>query len=167
MRCLTIFLFSAVLIGCSHADNSKQQNRENEISNNLTSRTMAISDDIAQSRRLYISAYQNINSKSDMNNELYIYTIRKIDSLIGNYEVDQDNFENDIKNNKKISVEAVDGLCIMNKFVEKYSTFINMNNVPESLQQSMKEALKYQPIYIKRLSTDKDYLGQLECLNLK
>ena len=167
MRRLTIFLFSAVLIGCSHADNSKQQTRENEISNNLTSRTMAISDDIAQSRRLYISAYQNINSKSDMNNELYIYTIRKIDSLIGNYEVDQDNFENDIKNNKKISVEAVDGLCIMNKFFEKYSTFINMNNVPESLQQSMKEALKYQPIYIKRLSTDKDYLGQLECLNLK
>lgn len=54
MRRLTIFLFSAVLIGCSHADNSKQQNRENEISNNLTSRTMAISDDIAQSRRLYI-----------------------------------------------------------------------------------------------------------------
>ena len=68
---------------------------------------------------------------------------------------------------KKISVEAVDGLCIMNKFVEKYSTFINMNNVPESLQQSMKVALKYQPICIKRLSSDKDYLGQLEYLNLK
>ena len=35
-----------------------------------------------------------------MSNELLIYTVRKVDSLIGNYETDKDSFENDIIANK-------------------------------------------------------------------
>lgn len=130
MKSLTILSLSITIISCSHAKNTSQQARENEISKVLTSRTLAISDDINQSRKLYITAYNAIESKSEINNELFIYTVRKVDSLIGNYEIDQNSFENDIKVNKNITLEAVDGLCIMNKFLQKYSKFININTPP-------------------------------------
>lgn len=130
MKSLTILSLSITIISCSHAKNTSQQARENEISKVLTSRTLAISDDINQSRKLYITAYNSIESKSEINNELFIYTVRKVDSLIGNYEIDQNSFENDIKVNKNITLEAVDGLCIMNKFLQKYSKFININKIP-------------------------------------
>lgn len=157
MKRLTILLFSVTFVGCSHADNSSVEEREAEITKALASRTLAIGDDIAQSRRLYITAYNTINTKSEMSNELLIYTVHKIDSLIGNYETDKDNFKNDINVNKKISLEAVDGLCIMNKFLQKYSTFIDLKKAPPSIQESTKRALSYQPLYLKRLDSDKDY----------
>ncbi|WP_336169533.1 hypothetical protein [Acinetobacter sp. 161(2023)] len=167
MKRLAILLFSVALMDYSHADNTSQKEREAEISNALASRTLAVADDIAQSRRLYITAYNTINTKSEMSNELLIYTVRKVDSLIGNYETDKDSFENDIIANKKITLEAVDGLCIMNKFIQKYSTLIDLKKAPPSIQDSTKRALSYQPIYLKRLSSDKDYLSQLQCINLK
>ncbi len=155
------------MVGCSHADSENQQKRKIEISNELRSRTISIADDISQSRKLYIAAYNTVNSKSEMNNELFVYTVRKVENLIGTYEVDNDNFENDIKHNKKITLEAVDGLCIMNKFIQKYSIFIDLEKIPESLQKDTKKILKYQNLYIQRLNEDKDYLNQLKCLNLK
>ncbi|MHC3044040.1 hypothetical protein ACWPO1_00260 [Acinetobacter nosocomialis] len=167
MKRLAILLFSVGLMSYSHADNTNQKEREAEISNALASRTLSVADDIAQSRRLYITAYNTINTKSEMSNELLIYTVRKVDSLIGNYETNKDSLENDIIANKKITLEAVDGLCIMNKFIQKYSTLIDLKKAPPSIQDSTKRALSYQPIYLKRLSSDKDYLSQLQCINLK
>lgn len=167
MKSLTILSLSITIISCSHAKNTSQQARENEISKVLTSRTLAISDDINQSRKLYITAYNSIESKSEINNELFIYTVRKVDSLIGNYEIDQNSFENDIKVNKNITLEAVDGLCIMNKFLQKYSKFININKIPPNLQKDLNRTLSFQPAYLEKLSTSKDYLGQLKCLELK
>ncbi len=56
---------------------------------------------------------------------------------------------------------------LMNKFIQKYSTIIDLEKVPESLQKDTKKILKYQNLYIQRLNEDKDYLNQLKCLNLK
>jgi len=167
MRNIITLFMSMLIVGYSHADSENQKKREIEISKELITRTMSIADDISQSRKLYIAAYNTINSKSEMNNELFVYTVRKVENLIGTYEVDNDNFENDIKHNKKITLEAVDGLCIMNKFIQKYSIFIDLEKIPESLQKDTKKILKYQNLYIQRLNEDKDYLNQLKCLNLK
>ncbi|MBU3096745.1 hypothetical protein KPE82_14130 [Acinetobacter baumannii] len=167
MKHLAILLFSVAMVGCSHADNTSTKEKEERIGNELTSRTITLADEISKSRDFYSSAYRNINSKSEMNNELFIYTVNKIDSLIGSYEMNQDSFEKDIQANKKMAIEAVDGLCIMNKFIQKYSTLVDMKKAPPSLQEDTKRALSYQPLYLKRLSSDKDYLGQLQCINLK
>ncbi|WP_445115413.1 hypothetical protein [Acinetobacter sp. WZC-1] len=167
MNYLAILLFSVALVGCSHADDMAQKERENEISDVLKSRTIAIADDISQSRRLYITAYNTINNKSEINNELFIYTVRKVDSLIGNYEVNHDSFKNDINVNKYMSLETIDGLCIMNKFIQKYSTLIDLKKTPQSIQEDTKKSLEFQHLYIKRLNEDKDYLDQLKCLTLK
>ncbi|HFG6907743.1 hypothetical protein ACNQOT_16815 [Acinetobacter baumannii] len=167
MKRLAILLFSVAMVGCSHADNTSTKEKEERIGNELTSRTITLADEISKSRDFYSSAYRNINSKSEMNNELFIYTVNKIDSLIGSYEMNQDSFEKDIQANKKMAIEAVDGLCIMNKFIQKYSTLVDMKKAPPSLQEDTKRALSYQPLYLKRLSSDKDYLGQLQCINLK
>ncbi|WP_252717879.1 hypothetical protein, partial [Acinetobacter ursingii] len=112
MRNIITLFMSMLIVGYSHADSENQKKREIEISKELITRTMSIADDISQSRKLYIAAYNTVNSKSEMNNELFVYTVRKVENLIGTYEVDNDNFENDIKHNKKITLEAVDGLCI-------------------------------------------------------
>ncbi|ENW40335.1 TPA: hypothetical protein RP450_003154 [Acinetobacter baumannii] len=55
----------------------------------------------------------------------------------------------------------------MNKFIQKYSTLVDMKKAPPSIQESTKRALSYQPLYLKRLNSDKDYLGQLQCISLK
>ncbi|ENU21892.1 hypothetical protein F993_03821 [Acinetobacter proteolyticus] len=167
MNYSAILLFSIALVGCSHANDISQKERENEISDVLKSRTTAISDDISQSRRLYVTAYNTIDNKSEINNELFIYTIRKVDSLIGNYEMDHDSFKNDISVNKYISLEAIDGLCIMNKFVKKYTGIIDLKKTPQSIQEDTEKSLEFQPLYIKRLNEDKDHLNQLKCLTLK
>lgn len=167
MKRLAILLFSAAMVGCSHADNTSTKEKEEAIGNELTSRTVTLADEISKSRDFYSSAYRGVNSKSEMNNELFIYTVNKIDSLIGSYEMNQDSFEKDIQANKKMTIDTVDGLCIMNKFIQKYSTLVDMKKAPPSLQEDTKRALSYQPIYLKRLSSDKDYLSQLQCVNLK
>lgn len=167
MNYIAILLISMALVGCSRANDTSQKERENEISDVLKSRTSAIADDISQSRRLYITAYNTINNKSELNNELFIYTIRKVESLIGNYEVDQDSFKNDINANEKMSLETIDGLCIMNKFIQKYSTLIDLKKTPQSIQEYTKKSLQFQHLYIKRLNEDKDHLSQLKCLTLK
>lgn len=167
MKRLAILLFSAAMVGCSHADNTSTKEKEEAIGNELTSRTVTLADEISKSKDFYSSAYRGVNSKSEMNNELFIYTVNKIDSLIGSYEMNQDSFEKDIQANKKMTIDTVDGLCIMNKFIQKYSTFVDMKKAPPSLQEDTKRALSYQPIYLKRLSSDKDYLSQLQCVNLK
>ncbi len=163
---MTLFI-SMLMVSCSFANSENQQKREIEISNELRSRTMSIADDISHSRRLYMAAYNTVSSKSEMNNELFIYTLRKVENLIGSYEVDNDNFENDIKNNKKITLEAVDGLCIINKFIQKYSKLIDLEKAPESIQEDTKKVLKFQNLYIQRINEEKDYLNQLNCLSLK
>lgn len=167
MKRLAILLFSIAMVGCSHADNTSTKEKEEAIGNELTSRTITLADDISKSRKFYATAYTDINSKSEMNNELFINTVNKIDSFIGSYEMNQDSFEQDIQVNKKMSLETVDGLCIMNKFIQKYSSLVDMKKAPPSLQEDTKRALSYQPIYLKRLSSDKDYLSQLQCINLK
>ncbi|WP_224993039.1 hypothetical protein [Acinetobacter pittii] len=167
MKRLAILLFSAAMVGCSHADNTSTKEKEEAIGNELTSRTVTLADEISKSRDFYSSAYRGVNSKSEMNNELFIYTVNKIDSLIGSYEMNQDSFEKDIQANKKMTIDTVDGLCIMNKFIQKYSSLVDMKKAPPSLQEDTKRALSYQPIYLKRLSSDKDYLSQLQCVNLK
>lgn len=167
MKRLAILLFSAAMVGCSHADNTSTKEKEEAIGNELTSRTVTLADEISKSKDFYSSAYRGVNSKSEMNNELFIYTVNKIDSLIGSYEMNQDSFEKDIQANKKMTIDTVDGLCIMNKFIQKYSTLVDMKKAPPSLQEDTKRALSYQPIYLKRLSSDKDYLSQLQCVNLK
>lgn len=167
MKRLAILLFSAAMVGCSHADNTSTKEKEEAIGNELTSRTVTLADEISKSRDFYSSAYRGVNSKSEMNNELFIYTVNKIDSLIGSYEMNQDSFEKDIQANKKMTIDTIDGLCIMNKFIQKYSSLVDMKKAPPSLQEDTKRALSYQPIYLKRLSSDKDYLSQLQCVNLK
>jgi len=102
-----------------------------------------------------------------MNNELFIYTVRKVGSLIGNYEADHDSFENDIITNKQMSLETIDGLCIMNKFIQKYSKLIDLKKTPESIQEDVNKSLAFQPLYIKKLNENKDLLNQLTCLKLK
>ncbi len=74
---------SMLIVGYSHADSENQKKREIEISKELITRTMSIADDISQSRKLYIAAYNTVNSKSEMNNELFVYTVRKVENLIG------------------------------------------------------------------------------------
>lgn len=167
MKRLAILLFSVTLVGCSHADNTSTKDKEERIGNELTSRTITLADEISKSREFYSSAYRSINSKSEMNNELFIYTVNKIDSLIGSYEMNQDSFEKDIQANKKMTIDTVDGLCIMNKFIQKYSALVDMKKAPPSLQEDTKRALSYQPMYLKKLNSDKDYLSQLQCINLK
>ncbi|MGK9156441.1 hypothetical protein [Acinetobacter radioresistens] len=167
MNYWVILLVGLALVGCSHANDTSIKEHENEISNALKSRTIAIADDINQSRRLYTTAYNTINNKSEMNNELFIYTVRKVGSLIGNYEADHDSFENDIITNKQMSLETIDGLCIMNKFIQKYSKLIDLKKTPESIQEDVNKSLAFQPLYIKKLNENKDLLNQLTCLKLK
>ncbi|MDC5516168.1 hypothetical protein NRA64_05105 [Acinetobacter baumannii] len=54
----------------------------------------------------------------------------------------------------------------MNKFIQKYTTLVDMKKAPASLQEDTKRALSYQSMYLKKLSSDKDYLGQLQCTDL-
>ncbi|MBV6590066.1 hypothetical protein, partial [Acinetobacter baumannii] len=109
MKRLAILLLSVAMVGCSHADNTSTKEKEEAIGNELTSRTITLADDISKSRKFYVTAYTDINSKSEMNNELFINTVNKIDSFIGSYEMNQDSFEQDIQVNKKMSLETVDG----------------------------------------------------------
>ncbi|MDC4812140.1 hypothetical protein NQ815_00105 [Acinetobacter baumannii] len=62
--------------------------------------------------------------------------------------------------------ETMRGLCIINKFIQKYTTLVDMKKAPASLQEDTKRALSYQSMYLKKLSSDKDYLGQLQCTDL-
>ncbi len=163
--CISFLIFA--LFGCSHANNTNKEESEKLIGEILKARSIAISDDINKSRRLYISAYENADKKSAINNELLIYAVNKTDSLFGSYEMNNENFENEVKNNKDIDIEGIDGLCILNKFLKKYSNTTDMEKFPQSLQEDMNKALSLQPIYLEKLSGSKDYLDQLKCLTLK
>lgn len=58
------------------------------------------------------------------------------------------NFEDDIKNNSEINIDTINSLCIMNKYLSKYSKITDMKKFPESLSLDLNKALSYQPMYL-------------------
>ncbi|MDM1785440.1 hypothetical protein [Acinetobacter bereziniae] len=168
MKRIYIYCLTFILLGCSHANdiNDKEQS-EKLIGESLKSKALTIGDDIVKSKRLYVVAYNNISQQSKVNDELFIYSVNKTDSLFGSYEMNNVNFEDNIKTNKEINIDLIDSLCVMNKYMLKYSKIIDMKKFPESLQLDLSKAISYQSTYINTLNQSKDYLGQIKCLQLK
>ncbi|MCX5470046.1 hypothetical protein [Acinetobacter nematophilus] len=168
MKRIYFFCLTYILLGCSHAnDTNNKEQSEKLIGEALKSKALTIGDDIIKSKRLYIAAYNNIDQQSIVNDELFIYSVNKTDSLFGSYEMNNIAFEANIKSNKEIDVDVIDGLCVMNKYMLKYSKIIDMKKFPESLQVDLNKAMSFQPTYLNTLNQSKDYLGQIKCLQLK
>lgn len=163
MKRLTILLCFA-LVGCGQEDKANTKEKEKKIGSELTSRTVAIANDIGQSRKFYVVAYKNLRGKSHFNNQLFICTVNQIDSFIDSYKMNHESFVKDIRANKKMTIETVDGLCIMNKFIKKYSTYVDLRKAPTSLREDTRRALQYQSMYLRKLKSKR---GHFLCLNLK
>jgi len=119
---------------------------------------------LENSRRLYLTAYKETHH-SQLNDELFIYSLQKMSMLWATYQVMELNFEQDIKETKILSPGGLDGLCIMTKFLRKYKN--NLDPKFEKLiTDDFNRAVLYLPLYEQTLSTMSDPLSENLCHNL-
>ena len=163
---LTLLLCSMFISGCSNAkDKITAESLKNELSEVTAAKIQRDSMDIESTRRLYITAYKEKNH-SQLNDELFIYTLQKMSMLWATYQVMGLDFEQDIQKNKILTPLGVDGLCIMNKFLKSYKNQVD-SKFNDLITDDYNKAMQYQPLYEKRLSNMSDPLSENLCLSLK
>lgn len=160
-------LLCAILIsGCSNAkDKISAESLKDDLAEVTAAKIQRDSMDIEATRRLYLSAYKE-DKHSELNDELFIYTLHKMSMLWATYQVMELDFKEDIQKTEMLTPLGVDGLCIMNKFLKKYRSKVDPK-FNDLVNNDFNRAMQYQPIYEKRLSNMSDPLSENLCLSLK
>lgn len=163
---LGLLLCTTLISGCSNAkDKVSAESLKNDLAEVTSAKIQRDSMDIESTRRLYLTAYKE-RSHSNLNDELFIYTLQKMSMLWATYQVMELDFAQDIQKTEIITPLGVDGLCIMNKFLKKYKNNLDpkFNDLTED---DFNRAMQYQSLYEKKLSSMKDPLSENLCLSLK
>lgn len=166
---LNFILLSCTLLlsACSNAKNDiSAETLKEDLKEVTIAKIQRDSIDFEKSRRLYISAFHDVNSHSKLNDELFIYALQKMSLLWATYQVMEIDFSEDIKQAKLLSPLGIDGLCIMTKYLSKYR-----NNVDpkfnELITDDYNRAEQYLALYEKKLAEVNDPLSENTCLSLK
>lgn len=104
--------------------------------------------------------------KNTINDQLFFYALNKTSSLIVTYEFVGKDYKEIIDKPESYQELTLDGLCIMNKFIGKYSNVIGVEKLPDGIKFDLNRALNYQESYKKKLSTMSDPLSENKCLSL-
>ena len=171
MKGLLIILACSVFISaCSNAKEPKKSNNYSEAELDkqiIQSRIMATAESIQSSIFVYKAAYETADQTSEINDKLFVYALGEIESLFNSYSIGGLDYAQDLKSNRLISSEAIDSMCIINKFLDKYSKKLSNDKYREMYADTLFQTLKLQSHYINILTTNADPINDSQCLTLK
>lgn len=170
-----IILLSILISACSQAKESKSNMNEigQAFDRSKEATIYALYNQFILTNSVYKAAYNEANKNSMTNDALLDFASTQINIIKLNYNALDRNFEDDLDalaSGKKslITVQAVDGMCVNNKFIKKYSKIANFEKIPSHVKQYSLEALALQPKFEKILGSEaQSPLGGSICNTLK
>ncbi len=164
-KIVLLLICSLLLSSCSNA--KKSTINEDELNKQIIqTKIMSISSSLESASFIYRAAYKNAEKTSEINDHLYLYALSEIESLFDTFNMGSLNYEKDIKSYKLISGDAIDSICIMNKFLKKYQSNLGMKELAKRYDKTLDKTLSLQSEYLNLLENDPDLINGSQCLEL-
>ena len=121
-KIFSLLICSMLLSSCSNA--KKNTIDEGELDKQIVqTKIMAISSSLETASFVYRAAYKNSEKPSEVNDHLYLYALSEIESLFNTYDMGGIDYKKDITSYRLISGDAIDSMCIINKFFSVHDKF--------------------------------------------
>ena len=110
--------------------------------------------------------YKNSEKPSEVNDHLYLYALSEIESLFNTYDMGGIDYKKDITSYRLISGDAIDSMCIINKFLKKYQNHLERKELAKRYDTTLNKTFVLQSEYLTLLKNDPDLINGSQCLKL-
>lgn len=181
---LTVNKFKVLLIliagftaACSQADNSNklaEQEVENDLNNARKASLYAQFNQLYYTKFVFSAAYEEATQVSKTNDQLLNFASYQAHAIKTIYDTLGINLSRDLKalsegKNSAMTLNALDALCVGNKFIGKYSALKvkSGSKISPDVKDLSDKALALQPEIEKILKNSANPMGDIQCLKLK
>jgi len=164
-KTFSLLICSLLLSSCTNA--KKNTIDEGELDKQIVqTKIMAISSSLESASFVYRAAYKNSEKPSEVNDHLYLYALSEIESLFNTYDMGGLNYKKDITSYRLISGDAIDSICIINKFLKKYQSHLEKKELAKRYATTLNKTFVLQREYLNLLKNDPDLINGSQCLKL-
>ena len=174
---ILLILIASFTAACSQADNSNkltEQEVENDLKNAREASLYAQFNQMYYTKFVFSAAYDEVNQVSKTNDQLLNFASYQAHAIKTTYDTLGLNLSEDLKalsegKNSAMTINALDSLCVSNKFIEKYSAvkLKSGSKIPPDVKELSDKALTLQPEIEKSLTKASNPMGDIQCLKLK
>lgn len=167
-----LILLLGLMTGCTQA------HQQNEITNKdfeqaSEAALYAQFNQLYYTKYIFKAAYKEATQISETNDQLFNFATFQMHSIQTGYDSLGINFEDDLKaislgKKSKMTIDALDSLCVSNKFIEKYSQLkLQKNsNISDDQKELVKNSLSEQQKIKDIMKNIDNPLNDLMCKNL-
>lgn len=156
---------SLLLSSCSNAKDGMIN--EDELNKQIIqTKIISISSTLEAASFVYKAAYKNAETPSEINDHLYLYALGEIESLFNTYDMGSLDYQKDITSYRLVSGEAIDSMCIINKFLQKYQGNLERKELAKRYDTSLNKTVVMQDKYLNLLKNDPNLINGSQCLKL-
>jgi len=173
---ILLILIASLTAACSQADNSNkltEQEVENDLKNAREASLYAQFNQMYYTKFVFSAAYDEVNL-SKTNDQLLNFASYQAHAIKTTYDTLGLNLSEDLKalsegKNSAMTINALDSLCVSNKFIEKYSAvkLKSGSKIPPDVKELSDKALTLQPEIERILTKAPNPMGDIQCLKLK
>lgn len=164
-KIVPLLICSLLLSSCSNA--KKDAINEAELDKQIVqTKIMAISSSLESTSFVYRAAYKEAEKTSEINDHLYLYALSEIESLFNTYSMGSLNYQKDITSYRLVSGDAIDSICIINKFLKKYQNNLGRKELAKRYDETFNRTTNLQSDYLHMLKNDPDLINGSQCLKL-
>lgn len=164
-KIVLLLICSLLLSSCSNAKNGTIN--EDELNKQIIqTKIISISSSLESASFMYRTVYKNAEKTSEINDHLYLYALSEIESLFNTYDMGNLDYEKDITSYRLVSGDAIDSICIINKFLKKYQSNLGMKVLAKRYDKTLDKTLSLQSEYLNLLENDPDLINGSQCLKL-
>lgn len=160
-----LLICSIFLSSCSNA--KKDAIYENELDKQIVqTKIMAISSSLESASFVYRAAYKKAEKTSEINDHLYLYALGEMESLFNSYDMGSLDYQKEITSYRLVSGDAIDSMCIINKFLKKYQSNLERKELAKRYNTTLNKTFMLQSEYLNILKNDPDLINGSQCLKL-
>ncbi|WP_375586679.1 hypothetical protein [Acinetobacter baumannii] len=170
---LCIILLSLLTVACSQVRPQKHGITEADITQANEASLYVQFNQLYYTKSLYKAAYNEVNKVTETNDQLLSYATFLMYAVNTTYDSLDIKLNDDLDlmasgKKSKMSIDALDSLCVSNKYIEKYIKLKEKNGskVSAEAKELSKEALILQPKIEKIIMKTDSPLNDIECKKL-
>lgn len=147
-----VFILSIFISACGQAKEPKEKLEDigQAFDKSKEASIYAMYNQFILTNSVFKAAYSEADRQSKTNDALLDFAGAQINIIKVNYEALDKNLLEDLESlasgkRSIITVQAVDGMCVNNKFIKKYSKAVDFNKFPKYVKEYSEQALSLQP----------------------
>ncbi|ENX06495.1 hypothetical protein [Acinetobacter courvalinii] len=174
---ILLILIAGFTAACSQADNTNkltEQEVENDLNKAREASLYAQFNQLYYTKFVFSAAYEEATQVSKTNDQLLNFASYQAHAIKTTYDTLGINLSGDLKalsegKNSAMTLNALDALCVGNKFIGKYSALKvkSGSKISPDVKDLSDKALALQPEIEKILKNSANPMGDIQCLKLK